>query len=92
MTEMSAPEGWNRGDKPPILFRRFLFGSYAETRGFLERLADYSKDSGYYPDISFGTTYANVTVHARDGKTVTCEDVNFASKANELVSSGASAT
>jgi pterin-4a-carbinolamine dehydratase len=88
MSEQSTPEGWNRNDRPPNLFRRFQFANYAETRTFLDRLAELSKEIGYYPDISFGTTYANVTVHARDGSAVSAEDVAFAHKANEFARSG----
>lgn len=89
MSEVTAPEGWNRGDRPPNLFRRFQFGGYSETRTFLDRLADCSKNAGYYPDISFGKAYANVTIHARDGNAITDDDVAFARRVSELGSNGA---
>lgn len=44
------------------LTRRFEFASYAETRQFMDQLADLSKREGYYPDINFGKTYANVSI------------------------------
>ncbi len=46
--------------------QRFDFGSYAETRGFLDRLADLSKRENYYPNISFGKTYVNVSIDGED--------------------------
>lgn len=44
------------------LTRRFEFANYAETRQFMDQLADLSKREGYYPDINFGKTYANVSI------------------------------
>ena len=44
------------------LNRRFEFASYAETRQFLDQMADLSKRAGYYPDVSFGKTYVNVSI------------------------------
>lgn len=77
-------EGWTASDRPPNLFRRFQFNKYSETRTFLDRLADLSKDTGRYPDIGFGTTYANITVHAADGKAITAEEQDFARRVNQL--------
>jgi len=75
-------EGWTLHDRPPNLFRRVSFNSYAETRHFLDRLAALSKETGTYPDVSFGRTYANVTVHARDGQAIDDGDCSFARQAN----------
>ena len=47
-------------ERQPPLNRRFEFASYAETRQFLDRLADLSKREDYYPNVSFGKTYANM--------------------------------
>lgn len=44
------------------LNQRFDFGSYAETRQFLDDLAELSRREAYYPDVSFGKTYANVSI------------------------------
>ena len=43
---------------------RFEFGSYGETRHFLDQLADLSKRENYYPNINFGKTYANISIDA----------------------------
>jgi 4a-hydroxytetrahydrobiopterin dehydratase len=42
--------------------QRFDFGSYGQTRKFLDELADLSKREGYYPDVSFGTIYVNISI------------------------------
>lgn len=57
-----APSAWTRQKRPPAMTQRFAFSSYATTRDFLDRLAAWSEQSGVYPDLSFGTTYVNVTV------------------------------
>lgn len=77
-------EGWTRSERPPNLYRRFAFDGYAGTREFLDRLAALSKETGYYPDISFGKVYVNVTVHAEDGKALAETDLEFARRVNAL--------
>lgn len=89
LDDATVPEGWRRQERPPSLFRRFAFGGYSETRGFLDRLAVLSEQTGYFPDISFGTAYANVTIHARDGKALAEVDLDFARRVNTLVPPGA---
>ena len=42
-------DGWQRVERPPSLFRRFTFASYAHTRAFLDRLAALSEETGLYP-------------------------------------------
>ena len=48
--------------------QRFDFDSYAETRQFLDDLAELPKREAYYPDVSFGKTYVNVSID-NDGQT-----------------------
>ena len=47
---------------------RFDFSSYGETRHFLDQLANLSKRENFYPNVSFGKTYANVSIDT-DGQT-----------------------
>ncbi|MHB8472747.1 MAG: 4a-hydroxytetrahydrobiopterin dehydratase [Gammaproteobacteria bacterium] len=82
-------DGWTHNERPANLYRRFAFNDYAGTRNFLDQLAALSKETGCYPDISFGKTYANVTVQADDGKTLTADDFEFARRVNALAPAGA---
>lgn len=82
--DTDTPAGWKRNDRPPNLFRRFEFGAYGDTRAFLDRLAEVSKETGYYPDIGFGKTHANITIHARDGTALGPDDLTFAQRVNGL--------
>ena len=86
--DQGTPEHWGQHERPPSLFRRFKFGGYSETRVFLDQLAELSKEANYYPDISFGTTYANVTVHARDSDAISSEDLAFARRVSALAPAG----
>ena len=43
---------------------RFEFGNYAATRHFLDQMADLSKREDYYPNVSFGKTYVNISIDA----------------------------
>ena len=76
--DMNVPEGWRRHERPAHLFRRFEFGAYGDTRAFLDRLAALSEETGEYPDIGFGKTHANITIHARNGTVIGPEDVALA--------------
>jgi pterin-4a-carbinolamine dehydratase len=83
MAEM--PSGWEARGKPPTLFRRFSFGTYSETRAFLDALAALSEETGIHPqNINFGTTYANVTLEAAEGETLTEADAAFARRIDAL--------
>lgn len=84
ITEPRWPEGWTEVERPPSLYRRFEFAAYAETRAFLERLAGLSKETGLYPDLSFGRTYVNVTVYG-SGTAVDAEARTFAARVETIV-------
>lgn len=58
---------WQQRNRPPRLEGRFEFSDYTATRDFLDRVADVCEAAGYYPDISFGRTYVNITIHGEDG-------------------------
>lgn len=82
--DMNVPEGWRHHERPAHLFRRFEFGTYGDTRAFLDRLAALSEETGYYPDIGFGKTHANITIHARDAVAIGAQDVDFARRVSGL--------
>ena len=79
----SPAEGWQQVERPPSLFARYQFASYAQTRTFLDRLAGLSAETGLYPDLGFGTTYVNVTVHGAAGGP-TAAEVEFAKRTAAL--------
>lgn len=58
---------WTSRLRPPRLERRLEFADYEATRAFLERAAHLSERAGIYPDLSFGRTYVNITLHAEEG-------------------------
>jgi pterin-4a-carbinolamine dehydratase len=84
---LSLPEGWKAVQTPPSLFRRFEFGSYHDTRAFLERLSGLSQVTGLYPDLGFGKTYVNVTIYGKDGQMPGRAEIEFASRAAALATS-----
>lgn len=53
---------WTVRKRPARMERRFEFADYEGTRVFLERAAELSEREGYYPDMSFGRTYVNVSI------------------------------
>ena len=83
-TEPRWPEGWTEVEKPSSLYRRFEFAAYPETRAFLNRLAGLSKETGFYPDLSFSRTYVNVTVYGSGGAAVDAEARKFAARVETI--------
>ena len=84
MTESRLLEGWTEIERPSSLHRRFEFAAYPETRAFLQRLAALSKETGLYPDLSFGRTYVNVTVYGSGGAAVDAKAREFAARAEAM--------
>ncbi len=81
---LPLPAGWTAVARPPSLFRRFDFGCYADTRAFLDRLAGVSEATGLYPDLGFGRTHVNVTIHGEGGAMPGERELDFASHAAEM--------
>ncbi len=62
MSDANDPNAAPAAPRLPTLNRRFDFGSYAETRHFLDQMSDLSQREDYYPNLSFGKTYVNVSI------------------------------
>ena len=84
---------WQHRDRPPRLERRLDFADYARTRDFLEAVAKASEATGVYPDISFGRTYVNITIHTEPPATdIDPERAAFAQQVDALFGSVNSAS
>jgi len=83
-TKPRWPESWTEVEQPSSLYRRFEFAAYPEARAFLDRLANLSKETGLYPDLSFSRTYVNVTVYGSGGAAVGSEERAFVVRADSL--------
>ena len=55
-------EEWRQKNRPECLEKRFEFESYERTRDFLDALGAFCEKVNRFPDISFGKTYANITI------------------------------
>ncbi len=86
---LPLPAGWKPVAHPPSLFCRYQFNSYSETREFLDGLMLLSEETQLYPDLGFGKTHVNVTIHGRDGKMPGPTEVEFAARAARLAVAGA---
>tara|TARA_B100000700_G_C15043124_1_gene856387 strand:- start:1632 stop:1883 length:252 start_codon:yes stop_codon:yes gene_type:complete len=79
---------WEKRKRPLCLEGRFEFKSYEETRDFLDKLALLSENSNFFPDISFGKTYVNLTIRPREENDInelTQSDINFTKEIDGLV-------
>ena len=63
-------KGWRQKNRPECLEKRFEFESYEKTRDFLDALGDFSEKVSRFPDISFGKTYANITIRPLENKKI----------------------
>ena len=59
-------EGWRQKKRPECLEKRFEFQSYEKNRDFLDVLGDFCEKVNRFPDISFGKTYANITIRPEE--------------------------
>jgi len=74
-----ALQQWQERNRPSRLEKRYEFEDYESLRDFLDEAADLSESTGQYPDIGFGRTYANFTIHTEEGsKELTDEQREFA--------------
>ncbi|MBW8072483.1 MAG: hypothetical protein GJU77_02195 [Ferrovum sp.] len=74
--------------RKPVLNRRFDFGSYAEAKSFLDKLAGLSKREDYYPNLSFGRTYVIVSIDAVGWAALASRESTFISEMEALAVPG----
>lgn len=80
---------WQERSRPSRLERRYEFDSYDSLRDFLEQAAELSESRGLYPDIGFGRTHANFTIHAdADSEQLTDRQREFAALLDTLETAG----
>lgn len=78
-------ENWQERNRPVRLEKRYEFDSYDDLRAFLDDAADLSEEKGLFPDIGFGKTYANFTIHMDEGSSeLTNAEREFASLLDTL--------
>ena len=75
-------------ERLPTLNRRFDFGSYADTRHFLDQMADLSRREDYYPNLSFGKTYVNISIDAEGQAALAERNSSFTSEMEALAAVG----
>ena len=76
-------QGWRQKKRPECLEKRFEFQSYEKNRDFLDALGDFCEQANRFPDISFGKTYANITIRPSEDNEkveISNDDHDFASK------------
>ena len=81
-------KGWRQKNRPECLEKRFEFESYEKTRDFLDALGDFSEKVSRFPDISFGKTYANITIRPLENNEkgeISELDYDFASQIDLLI-------
>lgn len=90
---MSDGQNWNAAppaqqERISALNHRFDFASYAETRQFLDKMADLSKREDYYPNMSFGKTYVNVCIEGEGRAALIERKSSFISEMEALAAAG----
>ena len=81
-------EGWRQKNRPECLEKRYEFESYEKTRDFLDALGDFSEKVSRFPDISFGKTYANITIRPSEDnekEEISKLDQDFATQIDLLI-------
>jgi pterin-4a-carbinolamine dehydratase len=75
--------GWRIDTKPPVMTKKFTFESYEQTRSFVNELADLSEATGYYPNLTFSTSQATVTIFT-DEEELCANEFEFASQTDKI--------
>ncbi len=75
---------WKERTRPIRLERRFEFENYEATRNFLDELGQLCESQKRYPDISFGKTYANLSLASNNNEEIDSDDKQFASKIDQI--------
>ncbi len=81
-------QGWRHKNRPECLEKRFEFESYEKNRDFLDDLGDFCEKVNRFPDISFGKTYANITIRPSENdekEQILKVDHEFATKIDLLL-------
>ncbi len=82
-------EIWTLRKRPERLEARVEFPDYEATRVFLDAAAEMSRQEDVYPDLSFGRTYVNLTLHAASGEGIGDAEQRFARSIDRLISAAA---
>lgn len=64
MADIRTLNQWDTHKLPVGMSRRYEFGSYEETRQFLDDLANLSERTGFYPSLNFNRTQVTVRIQA----------------------------
>ena len=81
-------EGWRQKNRPECLEKRFEFESYEKNRDFLDALGNFCEEVNRFPDISFGKTYANITIRPSENnekEEISKVDHEFATQIDLLI-------
>ena len=81
-------ESWNKRKRPLCLEKRFEFESYEKTRDFLDALGSFCEGVNRFPDMSFGKTYANITIRPSESNEkdqISTIDHEFATQIDLLI-------
>lgn len=79
-------QSWTQRQRPERLERRIEFTDYQDTRNFLDKLNTLSQNTERFPDISFGRTYVNLTLHVKDNmSSLDNLDHDFAQQIDDLL-------
>lgn len=90
MADISTLNNWETHKLPVGMSRRYEFGSYEETRYFLDELANLSERTGYYPSLNFNRTQVTVRIQAED-KELGMIEYGFAAETDAILSLKAAA-
>ena len=83
MSKLDNLSDWRIDSKPPVMTKKFTFESYEQTRSFVSDLADLSEEKGYYPNLTFSTSMATVTIYT-DEDELSANDFEFADRTDKI--------
>lgn len=83
MSELDKLVDWRVDNKPPGMTKTFSFESYEKIRSFMNDLADLSEETEYYPNLTYTSSRATVSIYT-DGEEFSANEIEFAIRTDKI--------
>ncbi|MDB2590506.1 4a-hydroxytetrahydrobiopterin dehydratase [Candidatus Thioglobus sp.] len=84
LIDQISGSGWKVQKRALVMTKRYDYANYDDMRDFLDDLQELSEKDGFYPDLTFSRTHANVSIKSREDDKFTEVDFDFPKKVDLL--------
>jgi 4a-hydroxytetrahydrobiopterin dehydratase len=84
LIDQISESGWKVQKRALVMTKRYDYANYDDMRDFLDDLQELSEEDGFYPDLTFSRTHANVSIKSREDDKFTEVYFDFPKKVDLL--------